>query len=1755
MSRDYAKALMEDHLDDAYERAKAGLSFSPMASLAGSISSSLLSPVDVASGYGIPVASAARWGLGATVASRAGTGLGRFASRTVNGAINGTIGSVASQLPMAALYSANQKEYTVQDALSNIAIGPVMGGAFGALHGASAHLFGDWDRAFANAVQHASVTDKDPSVAASILASDPRAQAVADVRAKVKEILSKNDRSQDETDILAMAADAPDDILKARTSESRSRTRKVIDEVLANPEDKRIRSAITDDEKFLAEAWKTLWGVELKYVDKQFARNMGFRGFTRPSDPTRAYISEGALNDGSVDSMMFVAGHELGHSVRLRDPKVWNDMVSAMMKTAEMDNGALADSWRTVVRHNRGNGVWAGLDFAGKMDETYATVLGRAMQSQHFWQALHRDAPASAGTLSKFLFGVRTKLSSLLHSRITPSTRSLYEGLSQSLMASGIDEKTVTVREALDLAALYSKHRPGFRKLTQLMAEELNRNGLEIEDDMAKFVAWHNDAFPEVAELEDRSATPAQPGRFATILRGRRINSNNPGLWLLTNVFAKAKEGTPEHDIAKKFAERALVWDHTKDKRTASGSKDFVSTALRLGPLAAFKKNEDGTWDIGIFRNDDFPKWHEVLSDDVSDIDMVARAFVEEELDAIRTAFGKFVSGEQGSPSREFDEFIGTLGQRELDELVANDLAALWQAYAEFLEEKMVDYRLLNDPKSIENLSELRRAIDPLLSPEKEKTEGAADPKELQAAWNKFRKAYPELKEKLTDRALERNPLDAQPGPETPEEFFKNLFKEVREEIVNEVSEVRQMLDRLRHARDGKLGLMDDKGRSFFSRDSAKLDDRMNAAIDQMAHQRIVDSGKWPQYGRWAKIAEAVTKGDDPKFVPLDERFDIADPFADLSDEFSFMASTPEDVTKVAERRRLSVEEANKLARTRLDRDHAEWSPFFADFESSAESFIKSKSQGFTLDPEPKASPEAEAAKPKDPYSEALDLVKRNFTVEKAVLDSLTSGGTVPKGTPDFVIDDVQFTIDYHARQGLSRDAVIAATEKDLRRKALAKAIQEIHSHEASRNLAARAKAGLDTLYSYLDGIARKDVKAAGASVAENISARVQADVTPFVNDLIATGLDTQWRNGDETIVRAIISEMKGVGSGEPVIQRLAETLKKTQEAQVGRLNARGANIRVLDGYVFSQVHSPHAIRSAGPEFLSDLGAWVDWEATERSVGPNTPEGKFDRGLYLKQLQHELSKTERTAPEGFDPVTMGGNLANRTSHRRTIHFKDTYAFDYDTKYGSGNTAGMIFEQLVKRAELATVMESFGPDYKKTWNKLMYDLGRAGQWRYSKLGRIDLTFQGIVGDLNHPEDIRLAAAGQATRQYMNSVALWMSGISSISDVGNAASTMSWMGVPMGELHGKFFSAMKENGLKTPEQRQFLIAQGAGLSALLSAFSRTQVLSSPVYRMAEKASDFTFKYNGQEIWTRTVQSAFHDVTTQHLGEMAGSKALSPEFSNWLSHYGITESEWRTMAKHATEIDGLEGPRLAPDLIPEAALAQKLRTAISDSMHQAVLEPTVSDKALLTLGTKAGTKYGETVRLVMQYKSYPLAMVRRVQRRFQNAYGNDQLMAFGGAINKGQLDWLVWSGSMLSLAALAVSIKDLLRGREPMNPFDKDQWTMGNATRIVAHAGVGPFGAMEQFLSPHQALGPALGGAYSLASGVASGSGYKTTNAAMGLLPGSSLAPVKESSKAVLGSIFAESYGVAYQTFLRRHEQETGQSSIFLDSSQKP
>jgi hypothetical protein len=218
-----------------------------------------------------------------------------------------------------------------------------------------------------------------------------------------------------------------------------------------------------------------------------------------------------------------------------------------------------------------------------------------------------------------------------------------------------------------------------------------------------------------------------------------------------------------------------------------------------------------------------------------------------------------------------------------------------------------------------------------------------------------------------------------------------------------------------------------------------------------------------------------------------------------------------------------------------------------------------------------------------------------------------------------------------------------------------------------------------------------------------------------------------------------------------------------------------------------------------------------------------------------------------------------------------------------------------------------------------------------------------------------------------------------------------------------------------------------------------------------------------------------------------------------------------------------------------------------AISDSVHQAILEPGASDTALLTLGTKAGTLTGEAVRTLMQYKSYPLAMLRRVNRRFGAAYANTNQSFMGMNLKHGTVEKIVWAGSMLATAYTALVIKDLLKGREPLNPFDTDQYSVENASRVISQAGIGPFAVAENFLSPRAALGPFGGGVWNIADQALTGTGYSRVNSLLGMLPGAS-SPLKQMEQAVLGWVFVDTYGMQHQRAMAFQQHKTGQSNIF-------
>src|SRR5262249_10516899 len=152
-----AQDLYEHHRDQLFREdtmARAGVG--GVARFTTGIAASLLDPVSVASAFipGVGEARAAQiLGAGAGGLESLST-IGRIGARAIAGASSGLIGTTALQPIQGALSLAERADYTMQDALLNMAMGTVMGGGLHVVGGAVGDLVtGRYRNPIANALE------------------------------------------------------------------------------------------------------------------------------------------------------------------------------------------------------------------------------------------------------------------------------------------------------------------------------------------------------------------------------------------------------------------------------------------------------------------------------------------------------------------------------------------------------------------------------------------------------------------------------------------------------------------------------------------------------------------------------------------------------------------------------------------------------------------------------------------------------------------------------------------------------------------------------------------------------------------------------------------------------------------------------------------------------------------------------------------------------------------------------------------------------------------------------------------------------------------------------------------------------------------------------------------------------------------------------------------------------------------------------------------------------------------------------------------------------------------------------------------------------------------------------------------------------------------------------------------------------------------------------------------------------------------
>lgn len=570
-----------------------------------------------------------------------------------------------------------------------------------------------------------------------------------------------------------------------------------------------------------------------------------------------------------------------------------------------------------------------------------------------------------------------------------------------------------------------------------------------------------------------------------------------------------------------------------------------------------------------------------------------------------------------------------------------------------------------------------------------------------------------------------------------------------------------------------------------------------------------------------------------------------------------------------------------------------------------------------------------------------------------------------------------------------------------------------------------------------------------------------------IIHDLEAAGLWELFRDNamEDDVARALfLIDTPAFARLPEQARRMAEIIRKYQDAARATRNRFGAWIGDLKGWIVSQArsHDMHKIRVAGFEAWSrvardtlDLDRMFEGEPyTEEQVTRMLGNlwRDFASGLHMEYLRVDEEGGPRRP----------GSLARRVSQSREVHFKGPDAWlAYQRQFGVGRLSDAVLAGLEQAADQAGLLKVLGTNPQGNLQSILdavegsiTDPVKRRDF-HSARTRFDSMLASVDGRARVPGDGWTARAGANLRAWQSMAKLGGAVLSAVTDVPVFASEVNFQG--RGWLTG-FSEALwaLRTGRKTPEQRAVLSSLGVFFDHMRASARRHEAEDDFGGRTALMMQTF-FKWNGLQWWTESLSSGASLALSHSLAAVRklGFEQLERGQRVVLETHGVDAARWELLRQAAVKLaDGAE--YLTPegiDAIPDAALRSyitavgrsasdaavrnlrddlkaQLRSVVLDTAARMVVQPDARTRWFLTRDLRPGTAWGEIARAVAQFKSFPVAMVQRVVGR--EVYGGGGLLGLAGLIV-----------ATTAFGYLALSLKEMVKGRMPRDPTRLDTW----------------------------------------------------------------------------------------------------------------
>ena len=612
--------------------------------------------------------------------------------------------------------------------------------------------------------------------------------------------------------------------------------------------------------------------------------------------------------------------------------------------------------------------------------------------------------------------------------------------------------------------------------------------------------------------------------------------------------------------------------------------------------------------------------------------------------------------------------------------------------------------------------------------------------------------------------------------------------------------------------------------------------------------------------------------------------------------------------------------------------------------------------------------------------------------------------------------------------------------------------------------------------------------------------------IAGFNAELKNANLEGMFDKADTRLQEEISITMEEISLGTEVttknkdVKQLAKIMENYSELVRQKLNARGANIEKMWGYIVKQSYDQFNVRAAAnrlnkkleeitvPENLQgkDINYYKNFTAWKNFImqyldGDRTFANTDDIDNFLLNAYNSIVGNKIQIAEGAGNVFGTKNVAKGANYKRVLHYKSAKDwFAVNEKFGTGSLKETYFSGLMTAGRNMGIIDSLGTKPKQNFEKIRYAIQQrlvdgerlnAAQ-SISSYAPFDKYMKVVDGTIHTIEGgsigFGVAKWSAISRAIGNTAKLGGAVISAAADLGIYGSEMKFQGRSfLGGMYEGFRGLARRKNTK--DKKDLVEGMGFLADGIVYDVSGRHTVGDNLTKGWTRIQRTFFKYNLLSWWTNTLKENSMLGMANYYAKQKNLSfdKLNKPLQEFFALYNIDSVKWDVIRKNGMTKadDGTEFINIANlDQISDADIKRitgidnlsktelqiekdKFKYSVSgillDRSIYAVIEPDARVKGIMTQGLLAGTGMGEAIRFLGQFKAFPMSIMNKVLGR-EMAYirkgkrlGGLSTEAGRAEIGRGIRGMAALIITSGFMGYMAMTMKDLLKGKEPRDP----------------------------------------------------------------------------------------------------------------------